>query len=362
MSQGNLDQLIRRNTAFLGNLFRRGPFEGHGFICHPPSKPSYQNPLGDYTLSDRPVSEWVPDLVENYRQQCEFLEKLGDHNVPMVGLMTGTHLYAAAVGCKVHRYPDTNPAALPLVRTSQEADALAEPDVWKSPTLYRVFELAEAVRKELGRDVYFGPPDMQSGFDSASLVWNKEDFFCAMIAEPDAAKRLIGKCASLYKKFLLALRKEVPTCSPAHCPRPWAPPDLAPWLSNDECGAFSTEMFEEFCLPELQDLSSTFGGLGMHCCADADHQFESFKKIPNFYAFNRVPAKRSGGWLELFKHFSGPAAPVHAVGWQSAKDVKATIDMAGPGTRFVFVYSDANLDACRAWLDAVHDIAPVAVA
>jgi hypothetical protein len=121
-------------------------------------------------------------------------------------------------------------------------------------------------------------------------------------------------------------------------------------------------MFEEFCLPELCDLSATFGGLGMHCCADADHQFESFKKVPNFYAFNRVPAKRSGGWQELFKHFSGPDAPVHAVGWQSAKDVQATIEMGGAGTRFVFVYSDANLDACRAWLDAVREIEPVAVA
>jgi len=34
-------------------------------------------------------------------------------------------------------------------------------------------------------------------------------------------------------------------------------------------------------------LSETFGSFGMHCCADAEHQFESFKKIPNFYVARR---------------------------------------------------------------------------
>ena len=67
---------------------------------------------------------------------------------------------------------------------------------------------------------------------------------------------------------------------------------MGPWLSNDECGAFSTVMFEELCLPEFVDLAETFGGLGMHCCAGAEHQFESFRKIPGFYTFNRVAAQR----------------------------------------------------------------------
>lgn len=74
--------------------------------------------------------------------------------------------------------------------------------------------------------------------------------------------------------------------------RAWAPPEMGPWLSNDECGAFSTVMFEELCLPEFVDLAETFGGLGMHCCAGAEHQFESFRKIPGFYTFNRVAAQR----------------------------------------------------------------------
>lgn len=355
MSAAFPDHLVARNRRFLENLFRRGPFEGHAYICHPPLRPSYATPLGDYTVSRRPVSEWVPDLVVNYECQCRFVAALGDHQVPMANLVTGTHPYAAAFGCTVHRYPDANPAALPLVRTAAEADALPEPDIWSCPALYRVFELADAVRRELGSDVPFSPPDLQSGFDTASLVWNKEDFFCAMVTDPEAVKRLVRKCAGLFRNYLSALRREIPTCAAGHCPRAWVPPELPPWLSNDECGAFGTAMFEEFCLPELLELSVAFGGLGMHCCADAEHQYASFNRIPNLYAFNRVMGKRCrGGWAAFFRHFQGPQAPVHVLGWLVPATVKQIKAMVSPGTRLVFVHAGDDLEACRAWLDQVR--------
>lgn len=104
---------------------------------------------------------------------------------------------------------------------------------------------------------------------------------------------------------------------------------MGPWLSNDECGAFSAGMFEDFCLPELADLSQTFGGLGMHCCAKAEHQFESFKKIPHFYAFNRV-ATKGVGYAPLLDHFTGIEAPVHVLAWIAERDIEYLIRKAPP--------------------------------
>ena len=139
---------------------------------------------------------------------------------------------------------------------------------------------------------------------------------------------------------------------PGHCPRAWVPPDLGFWASNDECGAFSTELFEEFCLPEIIELSETFGSFGMHCCADAEHQFESFKKIPNFYAFNRVAGKE--GWDSLLTHFDGPDAPVHILGWQSPEQAEKFVRAAFPETRFIFVHAAPTLDEAKQWLEAVR--------
>jgi hypothetical protein len=313
---------------------------------------------GDFTLSDRPIAEWVPKYAECYRRDVALAELPGNDNVPLVKLSTGTQIYAAAFGCPVHTYADNPPCALPRVRTADEADKLSVPDIWKTRGLYRIFELGYALQKELGKDIYLGPCDMQTGFDTASLVWNKEDFFYAMADDDEkpAVKRLIDKCAALYKDVLLALRREFPRMSPCHCPEAWCPPELGPWMSNDECGAMSVAMFEEFCLPEMIDLAETFGGIGMHCCADAEHQFASFRKIPNFYAFNRVSAKR--GYMPLISSFAGQTFPVHCLCWMGPQEMRELVRGADPAMRFVFVRlgCDEPCDAVREWLQQAHEI------
>ncbi|MCX7045683.1 MAG: hypothetical protein NTX50_09400 [Candidatus Sumerlaeota bacterium] len=342
------------NERFLRNIYRKGAFQGHAFCCAPPVEPIYSLPDGDYTLSNKPIENWVPWVAENYRRQVDLLEAVGDDSVPCARLSTGTHLFAAAFGCEVRQSNDNNPFALPFVKSVERADAIEAPDLWKSPPLQRVFELGRAVQKELGKDVYLGPCDLQSGFDTACLIWEKQELFAAMLDERGQAsvRRLAAECARLLKNFLVALREEFPRLSPCHCPSVWAPPEMGPWLSNDECGAIGVEHFREFLLPELVDLSETFGGLGMHCCASAEHQFEAFKEIPNFYAFNRVPAKK--GWRPILEHFGGPQAPVHALAWIEEKDIEYLIAHAPDGTRFIFELCDAQPDQARAWLERMR--------
>jgi hypothetical protein len=350
--------MMHRNEAFLRNIYSRGPFQGHALVCSPKRISIPEHPDYDFTLSDKPVSNWVPWVAENYRRQVALTEAVGDDAVPCAWLSTGTHLYAAAFGCTVHRFPDNNPCALPLVACAADADALEVPDIWKTPVLYRIFELARAVQQELGKDVFIGVPDMQSGFDTAALVWDKSDFLCAIIddEQKQAVKRLVDKCARLFKEFLVAFRREFPRSSPCHCPVVWAPPEMGPWLSNDECGALSTAVFDEFCLPELVDLATTFGGLGMHCCASAEHQFGRFKQIPGFYAFNRVAARQ--GYAPLLDHFAGPSAPVHVLAWLPDDDMEMLVRRAPPGTRFIFNKTGVSAEEARLWLAKMRALSP----
>jgi len=353
-----MDSRIARNERFLRNIYEKGPFEGHAFCVNPPSVPVYELPHGDYTVSREPIREWVPWVVENYARQVEMLQAVGDDSVPCAKLGTGTQLYAAAFGCEVRAFDDNNPFALHLVTTADEADEIAMPDIWSTPELYRVFELGRLVQEELGVDVCLGPCDMQSGFDTAGLIWRKQDFLIAMMDEQDrrAVKRLVDKCALLYKNFLIELRKEFPRMSPCHCPAAWAPPEMPPWLSNDECGAVGSDLFVEFILPELVDLSETFEGLGMHCCAAAEHQFELFKQIPGFYAFNRVPA--SQGWDPILEHFGGPDATVHVLAWITEAAVEDLIARAPAGTRFIIVGDAQTPDDGMKWYERMRALSP----
>jgi hypothetical protein len=353
-----MSERIESNKAFIEAIYRKRPFRGHAFVCHPKLIPAHEHPDYFFTTSDKPVDNWIPQFAENYRRQQVMLEAVGSDSVPCAKIPTGTHIYAAAFGCKVHCHEGSPPCALPFVGSAREADALDQPDLWKSPTLYRLFEMAERLTKEVGPDAYLGPPDMQSGFDTAALVWDKTDFLCAMADEREKAsvKRLVAKCAALFKAFLVAFRREFPNCVPSHCPLVWTPPEMGPWLSNDECGAMSVDMFEEFCLPELIDLSQTFGGLGMHCCANAEHQFESFKKIPNFYAFNRVAPDRRYDTLPAC--FPEPDAPVFVLAWMPDDQLEALLRTAHPQTRFIFVRNNLTVDEAREWLDSCRALSP----
>lgn len=327
------------NRQFLTDLFA-GPFRGHGIIIDPPPLPRPW--LDDPAISERPVADWVPWIVQSYEQQRTYHEALDDDSVPYAGLATGTEVFAAAFGCPVHLFEDSNPAALPLVTTAEEADRLPVPTLEARP-LARLFELGQLLRERLGPDVPIGVPDIQSPFDIAALIWRKQDLFVALYEEPDAVKRLVGKCLALLKSFLQAFQEAFPNCNLCHCPTAWAPPELGCWLSEDEAGCLSVPAFEEFCLPALVDLSNTFGGLFMHCCATADHQYPSFRKIPNLRGLNRV--FQAPGPIPAIEAFSGHTVLIQA--WLSEAEVLRFLDLALPETRFLFNLGATSLEEAQ---------------
>lgn len=349
-----MPNMIERNKGFLADLFA-GPFRGHGIIMTPP-RPRPAVELGDFTLSERPVTEWLPWAVENYASQVRTLEMVGDDSVPYVSLNTNTGIFASAFGCPIHVYAndlDTNASARPIVRTAAEADRLPEPDL-QGKTMTRIFEFAQAIRRELGPEVPIAVPDIQSPFDIAAIIWNKEEFFYALLDDPEAVRRLVQKCHRLLVDFLTTFQREVPGCSLCHCPIAWAPPELGMWLSEDEAGALSAEMFTEFCLPNLIDLSEQFGGLFMHSCATADHQYENFACIPNLRGLNRV--YQTPGARPAIEAFSGKAVLIQ--GWLTEDEVYRFLEMARSDTRYLFNVVAASDDEAREVFARLRDRCP----
>jgi hypothetical protein len=289
--------------------------------------------LGDYSISSRPVSDFVGPYVRNYERRARSMEQFDDDSVPYASLATNTGIFAAAFGCRIHVYEgqETNAAARPLVRTAAEADRLGTPSL-DAPTLSRILEIGRLLRRELGPEASIGVPDIQSPFDIAALIWNKEDLFPALLEEPEAVRRLVGKCQRLLVEFLTEFRRQIGEVNLCHCPYAWAPPELGVWLSEDEAGALSVRMFEEFCLPPLMEMSRAFGGIFVHCCAAADHQYPSFGKLSNLRGLNRVFQKP--GAEPAVRAFSGQAVFMQA--WQTVDDYLKLLDLSLPNTRWLF--------------------------
>jgi len=349
-----MDAEALERRRYLTDLFS-GPFPGHAIIMDPEIRESYlqMRPYGDFSLPHRPLADWLPHLLQRYEDELKVHEATDDDAVPYVKLSTGTELFASAFGCPVHVFEDSPPCALPLVTTAAEADELEVPGL-DAPPLARVFEMARMVRERVGPHVPIAVPDIQSAFDIAALIWRKEDMFIATITHPDAVKRLVDKCQRLLKAFFDAFIRDVGECNLCHCPVAWAPPELGVWLSEDEAGSLSSSMFDEFCLPTLIDLSQTYGGLFVHCCANADHQYRNFARIPNLRGLNRVfqaPGPRPA--IEMFSEKT-----VIMVAWTSEHKVYEMLDMALPETRFLFNMGAQPLEEARRTYDRLRERCP----
>jgi hypothetical protein len=338
---------LERNKQFLTGLFA-GSFQGHGLIVVPYEGP-YDWSAGDMVASDHPATYWADRIVGDYEVELRWHEELDDDSVPFARLQTGTQIFASAFGCETHRFEDSPPAALPMVTTPAEADALTVPALSSEP-FEKIFEVGHIVQERLGPDAIIGISDIQSPFDIAALIWRKEDLFAAMYEAPDSVKLLTDKCNTLLKGFLAEFQRQFPNCNLCHCPKAWAPPELGCWLSEDEAGSISTGMFQEFCAPGLCDLSETFGGLFIHCCAAADHQYDNFSNLPNLRGINRT--FQSPGPLPAIQTFAGKS--VLMVAWFDEETIKAMLDMSLPDTRFLFDLHPQTLDEGKIFLERMR--------
>ena len=120
------------------------------------------------------------------------------------------------------------------------------------------------------------------------------------------------------------------------------------WLSEDEAGAMSVPMFEEFCLPSLIALSETFGGLSMHCCATADHQYANFRALQRLF--------QEPGARPAIETFSGDTVIVIAGYGEEA--VHEMLDLALPDTRFLVNMPAQPLDDARRTYERLRERCP----
>ncbi len=226
--------------------------------------------------------DWIEAYYNFMSEQAQWLD---DDRIPYLNFLTGTEIFAEAFGCKIYRPLDNMPFALPAVQNAREAAALKVPDLFNSPLALQ-FELAEKVIARTGKNMPLRLPDVQSPMDIAALIWEKSDFYIAMIEDPEAVKELAAKVCVLLTSFFDEWFRRYGTKYIAHYPPYYMEGGLT--LSEDEIGAINTDMYDKFFLPELSYLSEHYGGLGIHCCANSEHQWNGFLKIPNLRFLNLI--------------------------------------------------------------------------
>ena len=244
-----------------------------------------------------------------YKIQMDSLEYIDEDKIPFVSPYTGTEIFANAFGCKVH-YPENDmPFALPFVHSPAEAAKIKYPDLKNSPPVAEIFDTADKLRNA-APDALMQLPDIQSPLDIAALIWNKEDLFAAMYEDPEAVKELVAMTEKFLTEFLDLWFERYGAEFIAHYPEYYMPKGIT--FSEDEVGAISPDMFEEFSLPSLNRLSDRYGSAGMHCCADSLHQWGNFKKINNLKALNLVLTHNPDKFTKAYKYFEDICVQTHS--------------------------------------------------
>lgn len=245
----------------------------------------------DAELGPRPwprpdnVAERIDWAWRKYQLKLEQLAWLDDDALPFLDVYTGTEIFAAAFGCPVHYADDNMPFALPLVHTPGEAVTVQTPEL-DVPPIAVLFEIADELRRRAGDGALVRLVDIQSPMDIAALIWDKNTFYTALVETPEAVVALAQRVKALMIAFLDAWFARYGREFIAHYPDYYMPRGLT--LSEDEVGAVSRRMFDALFLPELVELSKRYGGLGVHCCAHARHQWPGLKQIPDLRLLNLV--------------------------------------------------------------------------
>ena len=275
--------------------FLDDPGAGHRFlITYTPDEEA--PPLPWRELRDERV-DWA---WRTYERQCARMAWLHDDALPYLDMRTGTEIFAEAFGCTVH-FPDDNmPFALPLVHSAREADALEVPEVSTSSVAY-LFEMADELFSRAGPGALVKLVDIQSPMDIAALIWEKSSFYPALIEAPEAVLALAEKVKAFLTAFLDEWFARYGTAFIAHYPSYYM--DRGITLSEDEVGAVSSRVYRELFLPELAELSERYGGIGVHCCAHARHQWPGFLAIPNLRLINFVQPE--GILRQAYQTFAG---------------------------------------------------------
>jgi hypothetical protein len=225
-------------------------------------------------------------LLNKYRIQTESMEWLDDDRIPYVTpiIGAGTWIFAEALGSSVIFMDNNTFFVRPAITAVKDFGKLKLPKV-ESTSLMRIFDFAQKLKAAAPAAV-LGVPDVQSPLDIAAMVWEKADFFTAMYDEPQAVKDLICMTNELLTEFFDLWFKTFGREFIAHCPDYYMPYGIT--VSEDEIGSISVDAFREFSYPTLCELSKRYGRIGIHCCANAQHQWGVLQSIPGLVVLNIV--------------------------------------------------------------------------
>jgi len=221
--------------------------------------------------------------IADYLAQKQRTRWLDDDNIPHIWPYTGTEVFAEALGCKVHYSQNNAPFTLPLFTDPKQAARIEIPNMWDTK-LASLFEMTEKMRAKTDKNAVVRLPDIQTPMNIAGRVLQKSAYCIALIKSPEYVRELAEKIMQLLTQFIDEWFKAFGKEFIAHYPAYYMPSGLS--FSEDEIGSVTHDVFRNCFMDDLKTLAQKYGNLGIHCCANSEHQWKNLKSVPNLKVLN----------------------------------------------------------------------------
>jgi hypothetical protein len=260
-------------------------------------RPLWMIPTSAVAVGGLMLPGTMPRILQDKELQCraelmalKWRESIDidDDFVPHMQPQGGVSVFASAFGCDVQFFEHTLPWAHPLITANDPPERVyaIEPPEVTAGQLGQMLEFTDHFVAESGGRYPIALTDTQGPLDTAYLVWESSSFMTAMYTNPKEVHHLMRLVTDLIIRYVKEQRSRSPEFLPCHVPPAWLPDGRGVSISDDGLAVISARLYEEFCLPYVNELSEEFGGMLVHSCGNFVHQFDNLRKVRDLRGIN----------------------------------------------------------------------------
>lgn len=206
--------------------------------------------------------------------------------VPYLDPFEGVAVLAEAFGCPVEVAKNGDPMVRsPIIKDLRDVYSIKKPS--KENEVYKkIFNTLDYFQKETEFKIPVGATDPQGPLNVASLIVDNNSFLVACITNKKEIHHLLNIVTEAFIEFYSMQYDLLKNPAfPVHS-FPLVNSNDGISISDDEAILLSPDLFEEFGLPYLNEISDAFGGLYYHCCGDIGHILDKILTIRGLRAIN----------------------------------------------------------------------------
>jgi uroporphyrinogen-III decarboxylase len=267
------------------------------------------------------IKEIVYDPIKALDYQLYNIEQtraLDSDWEPFLEPWHGVGIYADAFGSETSWPEDDYPWTEPFINNISEINKLEPKKIENSPLMEKVLNTIFLFKEKTNGKIPISLTDTQSPLDTASLIVRTDELLVGLYTNPKIIHKLLNQITSLiitFSKMQLDIIGEN-VALPGHLFPYGAKKGIA--ISDDLAAMVSPEIYREFFVPYLSEISKEFGGLYLHSCGNFQHNLEAILEIDGLLGINMHIGEGDMDPLKAKKTIAGQCALWADVGlkWQ----------------------------------------------